>query len=84
MNDVFQYSFESGVRETPARVRRREGVARARVLKPSPEPPRSLGPLEKEWKEQIHRRLLDVMDLSLIDTLSKTRRGRIFATSAIA
>jgi len=40
-------------------------------LKASLEPPRSLGPLEKEWKEQIHGRLLDVMDLSLIHTLSE-------------
>jgi pilus assembly protein CpaF len=40
------------------------------LVKPAPEAVRSLGPLEKEWKEKIHRQLLDVMDLSLIDTLS--------------
>jgi pilus assembly protein CpaF len=31
---------------------------------------RALGHLEREWKDQTHRRLLEVMDLSLIDTLS--------------
>jgi pilus assembly protein CpaF len=40
------------------------------AAKPAPEAQRSLAPLEKEWKQQIHQRLLEVMDLSLIDTLS--------------
>jgi|KBSSwiStaDraftv2_1062776.scaffolds.fasta_scaffold68849_3 pilus assembly protein CpaF len=58
-------------RETPAEpVADKESRAPA-VLRPATEPPRALGPLEKEWKEQIHRRLLDVMDLSLIDTLAE-------------
>src|SRR4051812_32922374 len=39
-------------------------------IKPALEAQRSLSPLEKEWKQQIHERLLEVMDLSLIDTLS--------------
>ena len=57
------------VRETPAEPDVEKESRAPAILKPAAEPPRALGPLEKEWKEQIHRRLLDVMDLSLIDTL---------------
>jgi pilus assembly protein CpaF len=58
------------VRETPAEPDVEKESRTPAMLKPAAEPPRALGPLEREWKEQIHRRLLDVMDLSLIDTLS--------------
>jgi len=34
------------------------------------ERPKVTSPLENEWKEQIHHRLLEVIDLSLINTLS--------------
>ncbi len=32
--------------------------------------------LEKEWKEKIHRNLLKVMDLSLIDSLDEVEARR--------
>src|SRR5258706_11971339 len=56
--------------QAEAPTERQSGKLPTPPVKPAPESVRSLGPLEKEWKEKIHRQLLDVMDLSLIDTLS--------------
>src|SRR4030095_8047611 len=45
------------------------GATSAAPGAPAEVSPKSLTPLESEWKEQTHKRLLEVMDLSLIDTL---------------
>jgi pilus assembly protein CpaF len=45
-------------------------VPKAARSTPAPQVDTALSALEQEWKEQIHGRLLEVIDLSLIGTLS--------------
>jgi pilus assembly protein CpaF len=65
-------SFRSRAAREPATNSKPDAQADAGVksIKTATDATRALGHLEREWKEQIHRRLLEVMDLSLIDTLS--------------
>ena len=63
----------SSLRSKPTREPLKEAQGESPTQKTNgrtpPDAPRSLSPLESEWKEQTYRRLLEMMDLSLIDTL---------------